>query len=143
MRVNGFTLIELMITVAIVAILATIALPSYTAYVQRGRITEATNELSTFRVQLEQYYQDNKNYGSSAGACGNNIGTSVGDAFDFSCNWGAGGTSQSYLITATGKGSMAAFAFTIDQDNARQTTAFPGASGLPKDCWLLRAGDTC
>lgn len=142
---EGFTLIELMVTVAILGILAAIAYPSYTGYIQRSRITEATNNMATMRVQLEQYYQDNRNYGSSATACGNNIGTLDGDAFSVSCNWGAGGTDQTYLLTATGKAArgMAGFIFTLDSSNNRQTLAFPGTSGLPRNCWMWRPGDSC
>ena len=137
----GFTLIELMIAVAIVAILAAIAIPSYTGYVQRSRISEATNELATLRMRLEQYYQDNRNYGPAGGACG--VTPPSADAFDIVC--ALGGSNQEYLATATGKASrnMAGFTFTINHDNLRQTTAFPGASSLPRDCWLLRAGDSC
>ena len=135
----GFTLIELMIAVAIVAILAAIAVPSYTQYVQRSRITEAINELATLRVRLEQFYQDNRNFGSTAPACG--VAVPASDAFDFTCNNGG----QTFVATATGKASrnMAGFTFTINQDNQRQTTAFPGATGLPRNCWIVRAGDSC
>src|SRR5579864_6901524 len=59
---RGFKLIELMITVAIVAILAAIALPSYRDYVLRGQITQATNALSTLRANMERQYQDNRQY---------------------------------------------------------------------------------
>lgn len=134
---------ELLVTVAIVGILAAIALPSYTAYVQRGKIVEATTQLSTSRVQLEQYYQDNKSYGSSAANCGNSIGTLTGTSFNFTCSWGTVGTNQGFLITATGTNSMSNFAFTVNQENAKETTAFPGASGLPKLCWIIRPGDSC
>lgn len=136
----GFTLIELMIAVAIIAILAAVALPAYTEYVQRSRISEATNELSTLRVRLEQYYQDNRNYGSTGTACG--IAAPSSASFAFSCNNG-GGSSQTFLATAAGQGPMAGFTFTINHDNVRQTTAFPGASGLPLNCWILRKGDGC
>jgi len=141
-RTAGFTLIELLIAVAIVAILASIAIPSYTGYVQRSRISEANNELATLRMRLEQYYQDNRNYGSTAAACG--VTAPSADAFDITCNNG-GGSNQTFLATATGKASrnMAGFTFTINHDNLRQTTAFPGASSLPRDCWVLRAGDSC
>ena len=110
MKNRGFTLIELLVAIAIIGILAAVALPAYTQYLQRGRIVEATGQLSTYRVQLEQYYQDNKNYGSTATVCGNSIGTASGDAFDFACNWGAGANNQGFLLTATGKNSMAGFA---------------------------------
>ena len=142
---RGFTLIELMIAVAIVAILASVAFPSYTEYVRRGRIAEATGELGTMRVKLEQFYQDNRpnNYGSTAAACGVAVPTSA--SFTYACNWGAGGTSQTFLITATGKASagMSGYTFTIDNTNAQRTTAYPGATGLPAACWLKRKSDTC
>lgn len=140
---NGFTLIEMMITVAIIAILASIALPSYTRYVARGRMVEATNNLATMRVQLEQFYQDNRNYGSTASACG--VANPASGAFSYSCNWGAIGTNQGFTITATGLAaqSMSGYTFTIDQANVQRTTAFPGASGLPVACWLKEAGQTC
>lgn len=143
-RPNGFTLIELMITVAIVAILTSIAFPSYTDYVQRGRIAEATGELGTMRVRLEQFYQDGRpsNYGSTAVACG--LAVPASPSFTYSCNWGAGGTSQSFLITATGRAAanMTGFVFTLDHANAQRTTAYPGAT-VPAACWLKRKGDTC
>ncbi len=70
LRMAGFTLIEVMIVVAIIAILASIALPSYNDYVRRGQIQEAFGYLSDSRVKMEQYFQDNRNYGTaSPGAC--------------------------------------------------------------------------
>lgn len=142
-RASGFTLIELMITVAIVAILATVGYPQYTEYVRRSRLAEATGTLAATRVRLEQYYQDNRNYGSTASACGVTMPT--GDHFTYTCNWGAGATAQSFLLTATGKssGQMAGYTFTVDQDNNQRTTAFVGAASLPANCWLRRKGDTC
>lgn len=137
----GFTLIELMITVAIIAIIAAVGYPQYTDYVQRSRLAEATGTLATTRVRLEQYYQDNRNYGSTASACG--VAMPSGDYFTFSCNWGAGGSSQSFLLSATGSGNMAGYTFTVDHTNAQRTTAFVGASSLPANCWLRRKGDTC
>lgn len=141
--IRGFTLIELMVTVAVMAVIASIAFPNYMEYVRRSRITEATGALATTRVKLEQYYQDNKNYGSTASACG--IAMPSAKYFTFSCNWGAGGTSQSFLMTATGKASdgMGGYTFTVDHNNTQRTTAFPNAAGLPVNCWLKRKGDTC
>ncbi len=59
---SGFTRIELMMTVAIIGILAAIALPSYTADVQRGRVTEAVAGLAAMRAKMEPYFQDNRAY---------------------------------------------------------------------------------
>ena len=142
---RGFTLIELMIALAVISILAAVGYPSYKDYVLRSRIAEATGELSTARVRLEQYYQDARpsNYGSTASACG--IAAPSSGSFTYSCAWGADSTSQTFLLTATGKASagMSGFTFTIDSANAQRTTAYPGASGLPAACWLTRRSDTC
>jgi len=129
--------------VAIVSILAAVAYPSYKDYVRRGRIAEATGELGTMRVRLEQFYQDNRNYGSTAAVCGVAVPTTA--SFTYTCNWGPGGTNQTFLITADGKASadMSGYTFTIDSANAQRTTAYPDATGLPATCWLKRKSDTC
>ena len=59
---RGFTLIELMITVAIVAILAAIAYPSYTKYVQRGYRSEGIAMLNDAVARMERYYAQNNTY---------------------------------------------------------------------------------
>ena len=51
-----------MITLAIVAILAAIAVPSYSEYVKRARITEAVAALADMHVKMERYFQDNRRY---------------------------------------------------------------------------------
>ena len=61
----GFTLIELMVTVAVVAILAGIALPSYNAYITRSRVPAGLEALSSYAMRMEQGFQDTGNYGSA------------------------------------------------------------------------------
>ena len=61
-RAQGFTLIELMIVVAIVAILTTIAYPNYRDYVIRGQLVDATQGLAAVRANMERYFQDNRTY---------------------------------------------------------------------------------
>lgn len=140
----GFSLIELMIAVAVIGILASIALPNYSAYVQRGKITEATSTLSQQKVVMERWYQDNRNYGSTASVCGPTL--PADNSFTYSCNWGSGGiNSQTFTITATGKSSsgMSGFVYTIDHNNVKRSISFPGATGLPKACWISKKSEAC
>jgi len=142
---TGFTLIEVMITVAIIAILAAVAIPSYTDYITRSKIQEATSSLLSMRTKLEQYFQD---YRTFSGACvaGTVAPKPVGLKY-FTINCPTLNDTQ-YLIQADGiAGSdMAQFSFTIDQANTRQTASVPTASGwsLPAtNCWVTRKGGIC
>ncbi len=146
-RVKGFTLIELMIAVVVVSILAAIALPAYTNYVKRGKISEATTNLSGLRVSMEQYYQDNRTYQNAAGtACGVAMPTSpTVKYFSFGCT---APTSDTYTITATGQasGGMANFVYKIDQANNKTTTSLPADWNLPPggiSCWATKSGGSC
>ena len=140
---RGFTLIELMITVAIIAILTAIALPAYNSYVLRGKLTEAFTTLADYRVRLEQYYQDNRSYGSTASACG--VAMPATSKFAYSCNWDTGGTSQTYKMTATGVASQGTngFVYTIDQSNTKKTTGVPTGWTSNTACWVTKPGGTC
>ncbi len=137
-RTAGFTLIELMVVVAIIGILASIAIPAYTKYIQRGDIVEATQALSQFRVQMEQYYQDNRSYANGA-ACG--VANPVLVNFAVAC--AAANAGQTYTATATANaaGPVSGFTYTIDQSNNQVTTAYPAGwstAALPYAGWIVR-----
>jgi len=70
---RGFTLIELMIVVAIVGILAAIAYPSYQSSVEKSRRSDAQAALTAFSAAMERYYTDNGN--SYLGAAASNADT--------------------------------------------------------------------
>jgi prepilin-type N-terminal cleavage/methylation domain-containing protein len=61
-RLNGFTLVEVLVTLAILAILAAIAYPMYTGYMTGSKRTEAKTNLQSLRLLIEQYYAENGKY---------------------------------------------------------------------------------
>ena len=131
-RQRGFTLVELMITVAIVAILASIALPSYRAYVMRSRVPVALDALSSYSARMEQTYQDTGSYGAV------NCTPTLPSANNFTITCSIGGAGQTYLATATGTGTMAGYAYSITNAGVRATTAHP--NGTNAACWSLKGG---
>jgi len=139
-RQSGFTLIELMIVVAIIAILSAIAIPSYSNYIVRARISEGVSALASMRVKMEQYFQDNRTF---ANACQANtiapLPTGV-NYFTYACS----NLDQSnYTVTATGNGPVQGFVFTINQLNVRATTGVPTGWTANATCWVLKKDGSC
>ena len=64
-RINGFTLIEVMIVVVIIGVLAAVALPAYREYAQRARRADAKNGLSDIQLGLEKWRANNVRYTST------------------------------------------------------------------------------
>jgi type IV pilus assembly protein PilE len=137
---HGFTLIEILITVAAVAILAAIALPQYGQFITRSSLVEAHAGLGGYRVLMEQYYQDNRNYGT-AGACG--VANPGYKNFGQVCALTK--VDQGYTATATGStGSRAeGFAFSIDEANNRKTTAVPSGWTSSATCFVTKKTGEC
>lgn len=144
-KTAGFTLIELMIAVAIIGILSAVAIPAYSDYVTRSKIPDATSGLAAKRVQMEQFFQDNHTY-TGAPACGSDNTSSKYFTFDCAGDYGVAATATAYTIEAVGVGSMAGFVFTIDQNNQKATTMTAGApSGWTSNanCWVTKKGGAC
>lgn len=139
----GFTLIELLVAVAIVGILGSLAWPSYVDHVRRGRIAEATGQLATLRVAMEQYYQDHRSYGdASSTACG--IAMPAAGQFSYTCETSS--NAQAFRIVAQGGSgaSVAGLRYEIDHAGLRSTAALPAGWGAaPRNCWIVSRGGTC
>jgi type IV pilus assembly protein PilE len=160
-RQQGFTLIELMIVVVLIAVLAAIAMPSYTNYIKRGKAMEATAQLADMRVKLEQWYQDNRTWAavgatipiactdSTSAALPGRLGGTAVKYFTYACSLQ---TATTYKVTATGTitagdQTMAGFTYTIDQANAKTTQLDPASGWVTAtttyNCWITRKGDSC
>lgn len=134
-RQRGFTLIELMVTVAIVGILTAVALPSYKNYVLRARTAEAFTALGAIQPNAEQYWTNNRSFANFAAP-----------AATPNFNYSFSGTDTTFVATATGINKMADLTYTIDQSGLRKTIKVPAAwtGWVTSDtCWVDRSGGQC
>ena len=144
-KAQGFTLVEVMIVVVIIAILSAIAIPGYADYVTRGRVVEATAGLGDARNKMEQFFQDNRAYPtgcviSPTGPSAVQVQLQQLQYFTLTCAFP--GANQ-YIVTATGIGPMVGFAYTISEANAK-TSTFTGTGAskgwTSNTCWVIRKG---
>ena len=139
MKRRGFTLIEIMIVVVVIAILAAIGYPSYTDFVRRGKIAEAISGLSSARVNMERWFQDNRTY---AGGCNANVLPPATSNFTFSCQGTPDATT--YVVLAQGLGAFVPIPYTVNQSNTKSTPSLPpGWNGVGNPCWVLKKDGSC
>lgn len=126
---RGFTLIEIMIVIAIIGIIITIAYPSLTEYVKKGRRAEVAGLLSEQAQILERFYSRTNLYTGATGlSAGNDYYTITPTLAD-----------QTFLLTATRKAGSAMAGdkcgdFTLTNTGVRSMVN--ATSGLTtKDCW--------
>ena len=149
-QVRGFTLLEVMVAIIVVAILASVAFPSYTDYIRRGKFVEAHGQLGDLRVKMEQWFMDNRTY-LNAAATGCGVGMPTGQAaryFTYTCV----GAAQTYTVTAAGQAAegLGGIAFTVNESNTRQTTvtgssamADAGYTVATTACWVRKKPAQC
>ncbi|HEX7983198.1 MAG TPA: type IV pilin protein [Duganella sp.] len=134
---NGFTLIEVMVTVAIVGILLAVAIPAYGDYVVRGRLSEAFTALGGAQPAAEQYWSNNRTYVGFGPINGLPANTAY---FNYALS---GASASTYTLTATGVGKMTGFVYTIDQNGTHATTGSPPGWGVNAACWVDHKGGAC
>ncbi|MDB5995840.1 MAG: pilus assembly protein [Pseudomonas sp.] len=126
---RGFTLIEILIVIAIIGIIITIGYPSLTEYVKKGRRTEVAGLLSEQAQILERFYSKNNVYTAATGLSGGNDYYTINQTV----------TDQTFLLTAVRKTGSAMATdkcgdFTITNTGVR-SMANATAGLTTKDCW--------
>ena len=129
---RAFTLIELMIVVAVIGILMAIALPNYNEYVLKGKLTEAMTVLSDLQVRQEAYYADNRAYTAM------NPRPGQVQYFDATACALRAGNNQTYDCTA--RSTALSYTYTINETGAK-TTIKPDTTSAP--CWLKSPKGSC
>ena len=126
-KMRGFTLIELMIVVAIIGIIAAVAVPNYIDYVRRAKILDMTSAMSDAKLRVEQRYADSRTYNNALCSAG---GVTILDTDDYqiSCITPSGqtytitGTGNDPLVTFKGSDSIKGFIYTVDETGAKGST---------------------
>jgi type IV pilus assembly protein PilE len=124
---GGFTLIELMIAVVVVAILASIAIPNYTDYVRRGARADAQSFLMDVALRQQQHLVDRRSYATTLAALGASVPASIAGKYSVAMAVD-NSAAPAFTLTATPQGGQAAEACgTLTLNSAGNKT--------PANCW--------
>jgi type IV pilus assembly protein PilE len=138
-QARGFSLMEILVALAIVGVLTAIAVPAYSGHVVRTRLTEAFAGLAGIQPNAEQFWANNRTF---AGLDQESPSRMPANSANFTYAL-SNATASTYTVTATGRGPAAGFTFTIDQGGSRATTAVPSGWTSSSTCWIDRKGGLC
>lgn len=131
-RNSGFTLIEVLIVVAILGILTAIAYPSYVEHIRRGKRVEAQGKLQRAAQWMQRFYSTNDQYDGAALPA--NLARSPDNGnIDYNIVLATVANPPSYTLTATPTGSMAqdrCGVLTLNWQGVKTS-----AGGAVADCW--------
>lgn len=127
-KISGFTLIELMIAVVVVAILVAVAVPSYRSYTVKGNRAAAQSYLMTIAQLQQQYLLDARAYATTQTALNLAAPTNVSTYYTVTDPFTVGTAPNSFTITATPIGAQA-------NDSCGALSIDNLGNKLPANCW--------
>ncbi|MBB1328844.1 prepilin-type N-terminal cleavage/methylation domain-containing protein [Pseudoalteromonas sp. SR43-7] len=130
---QGFTLIELMIVVAIIGILAAVALPAYQDYTLKARFAEVKTSAASVKTTMAQCLQENNNIITACDTFAD-LGIAAPAANDNLASVAIAATTG--VITATGTDSAGAYTYTL-------TPPVIAAGAPPPSTFVFTVGGTC
>ena len=131
---QGFTLIEVIVAIAILSIIMAVASPLYSSYVQKSKITEALATLGTLSTKMEKNYLDFRKYTDNNDCAVSHPNT---DNFSYSCI----SSGQSYTWTATS--SDGNYKYSVNNNFDKMTLTFDGQAMSSINCWMISDTGTC
>jgi type IV pilus assembly protein PilE len=139
-RNRGFTLLELLIVIGVVAILAALALPSYSEYIRKGKRGEGATALGDISLRQERYRADNPTYGTMDNLTGSAAATTTyNNQYKYYSVSIASNTATGYVATATRKGDLASDPkcgnLTITMASGVATKGMVGGVQTVDYCW--------
>lgn len=141
---DGFTLLELLIVIAIIGILSGIALPAYKDYTRQGHLSAAASTLSMLANQLESHYLETRRYSNDQDIC--DIPDSSDDYFNYTCTL-QNDSDQQYLLSASSTSKLSAsktIILSLNEQGIKSTRILTGSNASEEfQCWILSSSGDC